>query len=104
VNHASTPDLVRPVAAAPAVAAPTAAPSAGRPALYLLASLIVSLLAASAAPTPLYATYAREWGFTPVTTTVIFGAYAVTVLAALLTRTSGGGPHPSGRGGSRRRT
>jgi MFS family permease len=89
VNHASTPDLVRPVAAAPAVAAPTATPSAGRvagrPALYLLASLIVSLLAASAAPTPLYATYAQEWGFTPVTTTVIFGAYAVTVLAALLT-------------------
>ena len=28
---------------------------AGRPALYLLASLVVSLLAASAAPTPLYA-------------------------------------------------
>jgi MFS family permease len=45
----------------------------------------VSLLAASSAPTPLYATYAREWGFTPVTTTIIFGAYAVAVLAALLT-------------------
>jgi MFS family permease len=57
----------------------------GRPALYLLASLIVSLLAASAAPTPLYATYAQSWGFTPVTTTVIFGVYAVAVLAALLT-------------------
>jgi hypothetical protein len=29
----------------------------GRPALYLLASLIVSLLASSSAPTPLYAVY-----------------------------------------------
>jgi predicted MFS family arabinose efflux permease len=58
---------------------------AGRPALYLLASLIVSLLAASAAPTPLYATYAARWGFTPITTTVVFGVYAVAVLASLLT-------------------
>jgi predicted MFS family arabinose efflux permease len=56
----------------------------GRPALYLLASLIVSLLAASSAPTPLYATYQRLWGFTPITTTVVFGVYAVAVLAALL--------------------
>jgi hypothetical protein len=57
----------------------------GRPALYLLASLIVSLLAASAAPTPLYALYARQWGFTPITTTIVFGVYAVAVLVALLT-------------------
>jgi MFS family permease len=57
----------------------------GRPALYLLASLIVSLLAASAAPTPLYATYQAHWGFTPITTTVVFGVYAVAVLLALLT-------------------
>src|SRR6185312_10532398 len=57
----------------------------GTPALVLLASLVVSLLAASAAPTPLYATYAQEWGFTPVTTTVIFGVYALAVLASLLT-------------------
>jgi hypothetical protein len=57
----------------------------GRPALYLLASLIVSLLAASAAPTPLYAFYARQWGFTPITTTIVFGVYAVAVLVALLT-------------------
>ncbi len=56
----------------------------GRPALYLLASLIVSLLAGSAAPTPLYAIYQRQWGFTPITTTIVFGVYAVAVLAALL--------------------
>src|ERR1700728_3192779 len=56
----------------------------GRPALYLLASLIVTLLAASAAPTPLYAIYQARWGFTPITTTIVFGVYAVAVLAALL--------------------
>ena len=70
---------------------PTPAPAArtsrltGRPALYLLASLVVSLLAASAAPTPLYAIYQRMWGFTPITITVVFGVYAVAVLVALLT-------------------
>ena len=57
----------------------------GRPALYLLASLVVSLLAGSAAPTPLYAIYQRQWGFSPITTTIVFGVYAVAVLAALLT-------------------
>jgi len=57
----------------------------GRPALYLLASLVVSLLAASAAPTPLYAIYQRMWGITPITITIVFGVYAVAVLAALLT-------------------
>jgi hypothetical protein len=56
----------------------------GRPALYLLASLVVSLLAGSAAPTPLYAIYQRQWGFSPITTTIVFGVYAVAVLAALL--------------------
>src|SRR5580692_2381086 len=57
----------------------------GRPAVYLLASLIVALLAASAAPTPLYAIYQARWHFTPITTTVVFGVYAVAVLASLLT-------------------
>src|SRR5487761_1657166 len=57
----------------------------GRPALYLLASLTVSLLAASAAPTPLYAIYQARWHFTPITTTLVFGVYALAVLAALLT-------------------
>jgi MFS family permease len=56
----------------------------GRPALFLLASLIVSLLAASSAPTPLYATYQVSWHFTPTTTTVVFGVYALAVLASLL--------------------
>lgn len=53
-------------------------------ALVLLASVIVSLLAASSAPTPLYAVYQREWGFSAITTTVVFGVYAVAVLVSLL--------------------
>src|SRR5579871_1535017 len=57
----------------------------GRPAVFVLASLIVALLASSAAPTPLYALYQAQWHFTPITTTVVFGVYAMAVLAALLT-------------------
>ena len=57
----------------------------GRPAVFVLASVIVALLASSAAPTPLYAIYQARWHFTPITTTVVFGVYAMAVLAALLT-------------------
>jgi MFS family permease len=57
----------------------------GRPAVFVLASLIVALLASSAAPTPLYAIYQARWHFTPITTTVVFGVYAMAVLVALLT-------------------
>jgi MFS family permease len=57
----------------------------GTPALVLLASLIVSLLAASSAPTPLYDIYQQRWGFSPITTTIVFGVYAVAVLVSLLT-------------------
>jgi predicted MFS family arabinose efflux permease len=55
-----------------------------RVAFGLLASILVTLLASSSAPTPLYATYQARWGFSPVTITVIFGVYAVAVLASLL--------------------
>ncbi|HXB50384.1 MAG TPA: MFS transporter, partial [Streptosporangiaceae bacterium] len=57
----------------------------GRPAVFVLGSLIVALLASSAAPTPLYAVYQARWHFTPITTTVVFGVYAIAVLAGLLT-------------------
>jgi predicted MFS family arabinose efflux permease len=53
--------------------------------LLFLASIIVSFLAASSAPTPLYALYAARWGFSPLATTVVFGAYALAVLLSLLT-------------------
>jgi MFS family permease len=59
----------------------------GGPLLQLvgLASITVSFLAASSAPTPLYATYQRAWGFSALTTTTVFGVYAVALLATLLT-------------------
>jgi MFS family permease len=67
--------------AIPARERPTLRPGT---ALMLLASIIVSFLAASSAPTPLYAVYQAEWGFTSITTTIVFGVYAVAVLSALL--------------------
>jgi MFS family permease len=53
-------------------------------AFYLLASITISFLAGSVAPTPLYALYQAQWGFTPIIVTVIFGIYAISVLMALL--------------------
>jgi len=53
--------------------------------LVLLGSIVVSFLAASAAPTPMYALYAARWGFSPLGTTVVFGVYALAVLGGLLT-------------------
>src|SRR5258706_666223 len=65
----------------------TIVPQTGRPLVRLvfLASITASFLAASSAPTPLYATYQAAWGFSSLTTTVVFGVYAVALLAALLT-------------------
>jgi predicted MFS family arabinose efflux permease len=63
----------------------TGRPRRPGPTLLLLASIIVSFLAASSAPTPLYALYAARWGFSPLATTIVFGAYALAVLASLLT-------------------
>jgi MFS family permease len=53
-------------------------------AFALLTSILVTLLASSSAPTPLYATYQARWGFSPVALTVVFGVYAVAVLVSLL--------------------
>ncbi|MFD5057739.1 MFS transporter [Streptomyces sp. NPDC058394] len=50
----------------------------------LLASILISLLASSSAPTPLYAIYQQHWGFSPITITVVFGVYALAVLVSLL--------------------
>src|SRR3979409_1437010 len=52
--------------------------------LYLLASITVSNLASSSAPTPLYPIYQAEWGFSPLAVTFVFGIYAAALLAALL--------------------
>src|ERR1700712_2275371 len=53
-------------------------------AFYLQVSILLLFLAASSAPTPLYAIYQAEWGFSPITVTVVFGVYAVAVLSSLL--------------------
>ena len=63
---------------------PTRRVLSARVAFGLLTSILVTLLASSSAPTPLYATYQARWGFSPVTITVIFGVYAIAVLASLL--------------------
>ncbi|MER7845630.1 MFS transporter [Kitasatospora sp. NPDC096077] len=54
-------------------------------AFRLHASVLVTLLAASSAPTPLYALYQSAWHFSALTLTVVFSAYALALLAALLT-------------------
>ena len=53
-------------------------------ALWLLASIVVSFLAASSAPSPLYALYREAWGFSALTLTLVFASYAVALLGALL--------------------
>jgi MFS family permease len=52
---------------------------------YLMASITVSFLAASIAPSPLYPTYQAEWGLSSTDVTLVFGVYAVAVLVSLLT-------------------
>ncbi|HEY1231483.1 MAG TPA: MFS transporter [Ramlibacter sp.] len=65
---------------------PVASPAAGsrRNAFLLLASVTVSFLAGSSAPTPLYAHYQAAWGFSAATVTAVFASYAVVLLASLL--------------------
>ncbi|RZI95889.1 MAG: MFS transporter [Variovorax sp.] len=73
--------------ATPAVpAAPTAPSGRLRPtaAFVLVVSLVISFLAASAAPSPLYALYREAWGFSAFLLTLVFGSYAFALLAALL--------------------
>jgi len=53
-------------------------------AFVVLASLTVSFLASTSAPTPLYPLYQAAWGFSPLAITVIFGVYALSVLVSLL--------------------
>jgi MFS family permease len=73
---------------ATATAIPSSQPKSGclsqTCSLYLLASLTVSYLASSSAPTPLYPIYQAEWGFSSLAIAFVFGVYAVAVLAALL--------------------
>ncbi|MFI7583425.1 MFS transporter [Kocuria sp. M1N1S27] len=56
-----------------------------RAAFWVQASVLVVVMAASSAPSPLYPVYQDLWGFPPVVLTVIFAAYVVSLLTALLT-------------------
>src|SRR6267142_3933595 len=81
------PDLLMNCASACPTTRPTAI-AAGRlsprAAFYLLASITVTFLAGSSAPTPLYPLYQAKWGFSPITVTVVFAVYALGLLGALL--------------------
>lgn len=46
--------------------------------------MIVTFLAASSAPSPLYALYRQAWGFSALTLTWVFASYAFALLVALL--------------------
>ena len=56
-----------------------------RASLWFLAITLLSFLAASTAPTPLYRLYQEQLHFSAATLTLIFGVYAFSLLAALLT-------------------
>ena len=68
-------------------ASPTAVVQAGRlpprAAFALVATLVITFLAASSAPSPLYALYREAWGFSALVLTVIFSSYAFALLAAV---------------------
>jgi predicted MFS family arabinose efflux permease len=56
-----------------------------QPLAYALSAAIIGFaLFASATPSPLYETYSRLWGFSPVVLTLVYATYAIGVLAALL--------------------
>lgn len=56
-----------------------------RPAAFAVVATVLGLtMGASGVPSPLYALYQAEWGFSTFTLTLIFGAYALGVLVALL--------------------
>ena len=53
--------------------------------LVYLTFTLLTFLAASSAPTPLYHIYQQAWTFSPAMLTLIFGVYALSLLSALLT-------------------
>ncbi len=68
----------------PCAAARTPGRMSPAAALWLNTSLLVTYLAASTAPSPLYALYREAWGFSALTLTLVFSTYAFALLAALM--------------------
>lgn len=64
---------------------PRAFRALSQPLAYALSAAIIGVaLFASATPSPLYETYSALWGFSPVVLTLVYAAYAIGVLTALL--------------------
>jgi len=53
-------------------------------AVVLYTTTLIAFMAAASAPTPLYQLYQQQWGFGTMLLTVIFAAYALALLLALL--------------------
>jgi predicted MFS family arabinose efflux permease len=83
--NVAAPPLPRPRTRSTAVPARVPFRLGPRASFALLASMAVTFLAASNAPTPLYPIYQQQWDFSPIITTGIFSIYAVSVLFTLLT-------------------
>lgn len=66
------------------VATPRREQTQQRWAYPLLITLLAASLGVSGAPAPLYGLYQQRWDLAPITTTVIFAAYAVAALGAVL--------------------
>ncbi|CAL9554415.1 Multidrug resistance protein MdtL [Streptomyces sp. enrichment culture] len=69
----------------PAGPAPPRTSPSGRLPFALHASILIALLAASSAPAPLYPHYQARWQLSSLDITVVFSAYALALLIALLT-------------------
>ena len=52
---------------------------------WIVAFTTAAMLAASSAPSPLYAVYQERFGFSSITLTVVFAVYVIALLATLLT-------------------
>ncbi|WP_082057292.1 MFS transporter [Psychromicrobium lacuslunae] len=64
---------------------PALTPTTTRTGSYWLMAVLLGLaLAVSGIPSPLYARYAAEWGFSSLMLTVVFAAYAIAALISLL--------------------
>jgi MFS family permease len=65
---------------------PTLRPALPRAAAFwLVGATVVTLLAASSAPSPLYPIYQQEFGFSSIELTTIFAVYVLALLISLLT-------------------
>jgi MFS family permease len=54
-------------------------------AFWIVGVVFFTLMASSAAPSPLYPVYQQAWGFSSTTLTFVFAVYAFALLAAILT-------------------